>query len=402
MGSGFNVPPTADFQAYSKLVDQQGSHLSAMATWSGKECSAVDGLDGLLDPLRGLVPKIGSYFQSKFDHCQSGMSGVSQKVTQARTAYADTDKQAEANLKNAYPTPIPGFQVVSYLPGLGSFDDTAVSLQEPDSAGDDTSKNIKLQLKLASGKLVGGELKGAATLFRFFTGQDLIELLFQPIFGEWGRLKYLEQSYEQLSAAAYTVAGTLRKGTWQLGSEWQGDAGTAFDSYLFRWSMGIGGLGDAAKVAAKLYTDGYAAVCVLVFAAIKAINDLLENGVQQLAEEAATILGGDAAIETVGGGPEDPVADVGAIVLDIWEMYKIYKTIRTIISVISTIETIFHDISAAITKIESDAEAVERFFTSPLPSLRDITNYEEQKVATFENNPGWNPELGALRIGLLP
>lgn len=402
MGSGFNVPPTADFQAYAKLVDQQASHLATMAAWSDKECSAVDGLDGLLAPLRGLVPKIGSYFGQKFDHCENGMTGVSQKVMAARTAYADTDKQAEANLKNAYPTPIPGFQVMSYLPSLGTFDDTAVTLDEPDSAGDDTSKNIKLQLKLASGKLIGGELKGAETLFRFFTGQDLIELLFKPIFGEWGRLKYLEQSYEQLSTAGYTVAGTLRKGTWKLGSEWQGDAGTAFDSYLFRWNMGIGGLGDAAKVAGKLYKDGYDAVCVLVFAAIKAINDLLENGVKALADEAATILGGDAAIETVGGGPEDPVADVGAIVLDIWELYKIYKTIRTIVSVITTIETIFKDISAAITKIQNDAKAVEQFFSSPLPSVSDVENYEEQKAATFENSPSWNPELGALRIGLLP
>jgi hypothetical protein len=37
-----------------------------------------------------------------------------------------------------------------------------------------------------------------------------------------------------------------------------------------------------------------------------------------------------------------------------------------------------------------------------MPSLSDIANDEEHKVGTFENNPGWNPELGALRIGLLP
>ncbi len=402
MGTGFQVPSTADFQAYSKLVTQQGQYLGQMETWSGKECSTVDGLDGLLDPLRGFVTEIGSYFDQKFDHCKGGMSAVSQKVLQSRTAYADADKQAEAGLKNAYPAPIPGLQVVPFLPNLGSFDDKPIQLTEPDSAGDDTSKNIKLQLRLASGKLIGGELKGAETLFRFFTGQDLIALLFKPIFGEWGRLKYLEQSYEQLSAACYTVAATLRRGSWKIGSEWQGDAGTAFDSYLFRWTMGIGGLGDAAKVAGKLYKDGYDAVCVLVFAAIKAINDLLENGVKQLAEEAATILGGDAAIEVAGGGPEDPVADAGAIVLDIWEAYKIYKTIRTIISVITTIETIFSDISKAITKIESDVKKVEAFFTSPLPTVSQLETDEEQKIAGFESNPGWNPELGALRIGLLP
>jgi hypothetical protein len=166
--------------------------------------------------------------------------------------------------------------------------------------------------------------------------------------------------------------------------------------------MGIGGLGDAAKVTAKLYKDGYDTVCVLVFAVIKAINDLLEQGVKQLAEEAATILGGDAAIVAAGGGPEDPVADIAAIVLDIWELYKIYKTVRTIISVISTIITIFNKISAAISKISSDIKAVEKFFSSPAPTVDDIKNDVQQRAAEFETNSGWNPELGALRVGLLP
>ncbi len=402
MGTGFNAPPSADFTSYSGLVLKQGGDLGQLATWAGKECATTDGLDGLLEPLRGLVTEAAGFFHGKYALSQSGMTGVSNKIVQTRDTYARGDAQAEQNLKNAYPAAIPGFSVLPNLPKLGTFDDTPITLKEPDSAGDDTAKNIQLQLRLASGKLIGGELKGAEILFKFVTGQSLVELILKPIVGEYGRLKYLEESYQQLSDASYVVAGTLRKGTWRLASEWTGDAGAAFDSYLFRWHMGIGGLGDAAKVAAKLYKDGYDAVCVLVFAVLKAINDLLEQGVKQLAEEAATILGGDAAIEAAGGGPEDPVADIGAIVLDIWELYKIYKTVRTIISVISTIISIFNKISAAISKISSDIKAVEKFFSSPIPSIDDIKNDVQQRAAEFETNSGWNPELGALRVGLLP
>lgn len=402
MGTGFTAPPSADFTAYSGLVQKQGGYLGQLEKWSGTECHATDGLDGLLEPLRGLVTEAAGFFTQKYTQCQSGMTSVSSKIVQSRDTYAHGDATAEQNLKNAYPTPLPGFSVLPSLPKLGTFDDAPITLTEPDSAGDDTAKNIQLQLKLASGKLIGGELKGAEILFKFVTGQSLVELLLKPIVGEYGRLKYLSESYGQLSDASYVVAGTLRKGTWRLGSEWTGDAATAFDSYLFRWHMGIGGLGDAAKVTAKLYKDGYDVVCVLVFAVLKAINDLLEQGVKQLAEEAATILGGDAAIEAAGGGPEDPVADIGAIVLDIWELYKIYKTVRTIVSVISTIITIFNKISAAITKIQSDIKAVEKFFTSPMPSIDDIKNDVQQRAAEFETTSSWNPELGAARVGLLP
>ncbi|MET9383156.1 hypothetical protein ABZY09_19295 [Streptomyces sp. NPDC002928] len=49
-------------------------------------------------------------------------------------------------------------------------------------------------------------------------------------FGEYGRLLYLHDAYEAL-----------------------GDAATNFESYLFQWTVGMGGVGDAAKETAKVY-----------------------------------------------------------------------------------------------------------------------------------------------------
>jgi hypothetical protein len=73
-----------------------------------------------------------------------------------------------------------------------------------------------------------------------------------------------------------------------------------------------GGVGDAAKLAAKASMDGYHVVIGLVWAVPSEIGQLMEDGIKKLAEQLAEMIAGDAAIEAVGLGPEDPVAGVVA------------------------------------------------------------------------------------------
>jgi uncharacterized protein YukE len=402
MMGGFKVPPQGDFDLYSKLVLKQRDHFGGLGAWAATQCSNVDGLDGLLDPLRGPVAEVGGFFNHKCAQCQTGMTGVSGKVLQARAAYSHSDRAAQDALKKVYPDPLPGFQEVSNLPVIGNFDDIDIKLTEPTSAEQDADKNISLQLHLISTKLIGGELKGAEKVFNYLTGQSLVELLLTPLVGKYGRLKYLEESYAQLSDAAYTVAGNLRKGTWRLGAEWNGDAATAFDSYMFRWHMGAGGLGDVAKVVGQVLHDGYIAVTGLVCVALAAINKLMEDGVKKLAEKAAQMVAGDAAIEAVGLGPEDPLADIGAGIWTAWKLYEIYKIVRVIISTITVIEQTFTKIAEAVHGIVQGIQAVKAFFSSPMPTLDTIKKGIEQRGMEFEKNGSWNPKLGALRVGLLP
>jgi hypothetical protein len=101
----------------------------------------VDGLDGLLDPLRGPVAEVGGFFNHKCAQCQTGMTGVSGKVLQARAAYSHSDRAAQDALKKVYPDPLPGFQEVSNLPVIGNFDDIDIKLTEPTSAGRDTRED---------------------------------------------------------------------------------------------------------------------------------------------------------------------------------------------------------------------------------------------------------------------
>src|SRR4051794_36448837 len=96
---GFTVPPQADFTNFSNLVLKQGDHFGSLGSWAGGNCSNSDGLDGLLEPLRGIVHEIGSHFDAKYGQCQKGMPSVSGKVLQAREAYRHSDRGAQDALK---------------------------------------------------------------------------------------------------------------------------------------------------------------------------------------------------------------------------------------------------------------------------------------------------------------
>jgi uncharacterized protein YukE len=399
---GFTVPPQADFTNFSNLVLKQGDHFGSLGSWAGGNCSNSDGLDGLLEPLRGIVHEIGSHFDAKYGQCQKGMPSVSGKVLQAREAYRHSDRGAQDALKKTYPNPLPGFHEPPNLPVIGNFDDTDIELKQPTSAEEDTQNSIEHTLDVVSKKLIFGELKGAENVFKFLTGHSLVELLITPLVGKYGRLKFLQNCFEEASEASYTVAGNLRKSSWRMAAEWTGDAADAFDSYMFRWHMGIGGLGDAAKVVANVYRDGFAAVTALVWTALTEINKLMEQGVKKLAEEAAKIAAGDAAIEAVGLGPEDPLADIGAGIYSAWRLYELYKDVKLIIGIINGIHKTFDAISKAVKAISDGVDAVKDFFSSPTPSVDDLKKDMEQRGAEFEKAGFWNPKLGALRIGLLP
>lgn len=428
MSGGFNAPPQQDFNSCAGLLSKQSADFGQLDQWAGKECSQAQDLNGLLLlPIMELAPKIGSFFSGKLGQCQSGMATVSSKTKEIGQNYASNEHNTSSTFAGFYGQPLPGFPDLGDVPGLshlGDFTDEPIKLTEPDSAGDDTAKNISHQMMLlgfgsdagssgiqsATGLTSGipglsgignfsGKILGMANkVFQYFTGQSLIALLFQPLVGNWGRLKYLSDAYDQLSQATYTVSGTMRKGAVKLAGEWTGDAATGFDSVMFRWSMGSGGLGDAAKVMSKAYKDGYDAVCVLVQLALQAITRLINDELSQLVQT----VGGDAAIETVGGGPEDPIAD---IVAGIWTAYKIYRIINGIITAVNAIISIYDKIKAAIQKIGSDVQAVIKAFNSPLDisgMVNSLLDDVKQRGFDFEQNSGWNPELGAARIAMLP
>jgi uncharacterized protein YukE len=428
MADSFKTPPQGDFASFASLMDKQAGHFGDLAGWARKECGEASDLTGdLVLAVAILAPKLAEAIAGKLDQCNAGMSGVAGKARRTAQAYLSTDSGNADMIARLYGQPLPDFPDISRVPGvshLGDFNDEGISFKDLDPAGDDTAKNIALQLEILGhgtdagskgiqkttglswgplpnsglGNFSGKLLAEGDKIFRYFTGQSLVALLFWPIVGNYGRLKYLSEAYDQLADNTYTVTGTVRKGSVRLGGEWQGDAAVAFDSLMFRWSMGSGGLGDAATVLSHAFRDGYYAVCALVQIALQAITRLINNEIKQLVETEA----GDAAIEAVGGGPEDPVADLVAAA---WTAYKLYEIVKAIVTAIKEISKIFDEIKDAVSKIEKDVKIVIDALKQPLDvsgMVNSLLDDVRQRGFEFEKNGAWNPELGAARIALLP
>ncbi|MFI6045620.1 hypothetical protein ACIA8C_28605 [Nocardia sp. NPDC051321] len=396
-----NVPPTEDFTAFNALVARQGEHLGPMVDWTGKECMDTDGLDGLLAFIKPYVPEAAHFLGDKLRLCQTGMGTIKDKVTTVDRELRTEDERNASAIRALFPEELSGFPDISTVSGganLGNFSDEAVTLKTPDPPKE-FSQGVVGRL---AGMKSGHEMIIANKAYKMVTGESLIDQLFKPLTGDWDRLMYLHDAYDTLGDACYTVTATLRKGSWKIGSEWKGDTATAFDSYMFRWTMGLGGIGDAAKEVAKACKDGYDTILTLVRAAVGAIDQLIDSAIKALAKEALEMVAGDAAIEVVGLGPEDPVADVVALGWTAYKMVKIYEKVRAVVRGVTTIVTIFNNIEQAAKQIPDAISKVTKSVGNFINDDQSLTDYVEQRGFEFEKNTGWDPILGAARIGMLP
>jgi len=429
MTHGFTAPPKQDFDTYAGLMDQLSGHFVDLRDWTTGECSDASDLNGLyVFAITELAPRIAALFAEKLAVCQNGMADVGDKARLTGTAYAGAEHANTSNLAKIYGQPLPGFPDIGKIPGLehiGDFNDETVQLKPPDPAGDITAKNIAEQLTLLGlvsdpassafgkqyklkptlvhigsgpGNITGQILWLGDSIFKTLFGQSLVQILLYPIVGNYGRLKFLQEAYEQLSDGIYTVTGTMRKGSVKLGGEWEGDAAIGFDSLLFRWSMGSGGLGDAAKVVSHIFRDAYDTLCVLIQIALQLITRFINEALRQLVEAVVGTLG----IVAAGGGPEDPVTDVVAAA---WDVYKIYKLATVCYQVITEIIEYYPEIQAAVLKIINEIEVVKQAFEAGIDSevvINSLLKEVEKRGFEFEKNGSWNPAAGAARLALLP
>ncbi|MFF3569515.1 hypothetical protein ACFYXQ_17235 [Nocardia jiangxiensis] len=416
MADTLNVPPTDDFTAFTGLVSKQGEHLAPMVAWAGKECSDTDGLNGLLSAVKPIVPEVAQLLGGKLKQCQIGMGTVKDKVTTVdKELRSEDEKNATAIAKVIPDSPGISFDVSS-VPGsstLGNFTDEAVNLKAPDKPKT-ISKGLVGTLAAKHGISVdGSDKKGtggggliwiADKAYKMVTGHSFIEQLFKPLLGDWDQLMYLHDAYDTLGDACYTVAGTLRKGSWKLGSEWNGDTAEAFDAYMFRWTMGLGGVGDAAKEFAKVCKEVYDLVVDAVKIIVSEIDSLIANEITELAKEAAKTVEGDVAIEAIGLGPEDPVADVVAAAWTGYRAIKIYKRVKAVLSAVNKIYTVYNGIKKTVEKVSEAKKQLESLLSdnSPWPTAGSLISDVEQRGFDFEKDGSWDPTAGVARVAMLP
>ncbi|MEU7137811.1 hypothetical protein ABZ942_00025 [Nocardia sp. NPDC046473] len=416
MADVLNVPTTEDFTAFNALLAKQAEHFAPMIAWAGKECAESEGLDGLLSLLQPHVHEPADFFAEKLKQCQSGMGTIQDKITTVDARFGDQDRGRAADMAKLFPDDVSNIPNISAIPGassLGNFNDEGVTLKTPDKP-DSINKGLlghlveyrsPLDAKGIGGKwsavMGGNHLWIADKAYKMVTGDSLIDKLFKPLAGDWDRLMYLHDAYDTLGDACYTVAATLRKGSWKLGGEWKGDTGTAFDAHMFRWTSGIGGIGDGAKVVAKAYSTGYETIINLVRIVVSAIDRAISTAIKALAEEALKMIAGDAAIMVVGLGPEDPLADIAAAAWTAWRMVKIYEKVKLVASIVTTIYQTYQLIETEASKIWDEAKKSIEGLTTDI-SIGSVVQDVEQRGFAFEKNAAWTPLLGVGRMTMLP
>lgn len=385
------APPEAEFDALAGLFDKQRGHLADMAGYAHATCGNTDGLANALSFLQQPVSDLAAFMNGRLTHCQDGIADTARKVRDAGARYADADVQADTRIRASFPAALPGFPEIPAGPSVGSYTDIDIDLPAPDDAEDILKANLDH---------VMSALGTVEHVWRWVTGGDsLIERLVTPIMGNYGRLKYLQQAYDKLGEAGYTVAGNLRRGTYKMAPQWNGDAATEFEYWMFRWHMGIGGLGDLAKVASTVFHDGYLTITVLVQAVLDAIGMFINHEIKRLLEAVA----GSAVIEAVGGGPEDPVADVVAIG---WDAWKIYQAVSYAITAINEIVKLIEKLIEGIKKLSKDIndliDLLRQGGADPAGTARTMLDHGLNRGLEIEKDQFWNPKLGATRIALLP
>jgi hypothetical protein len=385
------APPKAEFDNLAGLLDAQRGHLGTLGNYAGSTCANGDGLDNALSFLRQPVADLSTFLNNKFFDCQAGIANAAGNVRYAGYLYHSTDRHAETEIRSVFPSAPSYFPDITGGPSVGSYDDIDVAPEEPDAADEIIKTNLNH---------VMSALGTVEHIWRWVTGGDsLLERLVTPITGNYGRLKYLKVAYANLSDGTYTIAGNIRRGTYHIAPKWNGGAANEFEYLMFRWHMGIGGLGDLAKVASNVFRDGYATIATLVNAVLDAIGVFINHEIKKLLEAVA----GTAAIEAAGGGPEDPVADVIAGGWDLWKIYQAVSAAITAINlIVNLIGKLIEGVKAVAHSINELRNLIGEAKQDPGQLAKDLLNQGLNSAGEVEKDSFWNPTVGAARIGLLP
>jgi uncharacterized protein YukE len=412
-----NVPPETEFNGLAGLLETQSEHFDDLRTYAN---GVIDNTGGMEEPGSVLslicdgVRLLHAAAIMKVNVCYFGMSESEDKVRQARREYASTDEDSATDLAATIFTQYEGrpetrWQVPQRFPEitddvpnlpLHTYHDQATpTLTEPAAADAGLGVNVDE---------VKGKVGQVEQMWKTITGESLLERLIKPITGNLGRLNYLSQGYQTVSYATYDIAGNLRSGTLVMAPKWDGPAGKAFEFYMFKWHMGIGGLGDVFQIVSTGFADLFHAA----WGAIKEILDLINRLIDQFLKRLFDKYGGRNPLDPRVCTPENPDGTVDATELreTLLIISRAMKLIRQIEAKINELREAFENFKAKLAgwrdQLTQATDTARQIAADPvgwtMKTLDEKTAYHRKVVIERNQGPGWNPELGAWRVGLLP
>lgn len=399
---GLDVNPD-QLDVFREFVAEQSDHLYGLVGYASSTCGTTDGLDGALSVLRGPIEDLAAAGRMVVSLSATGLGpygGVAGKVQNVLTEYRYADEDSAGYLNQLFPDPLEALPVDIPLPddrgpAQPIFSYSHAEAPDPAEPEDDVAELTADEID------PGGVLGTFADAFEFVFGWDPLQELVEPLVGRFGRLAWLSTAYVNMGDAVYRVAWNLREGTYIVAPHFNGQAGSAFEILMFRWHMGLGGLGDAYHVVSTLLAEASRVIGELVSWALDKLYGIIEWLAAKLA--------GVGLVKTVGVALWNIVTEFD-LTAAYDEVREIYDDVMGLKDKIGEIKDACETLKENLTEVWTTIEEVAGVASDPRQAMEDAIEDEVADLASREvqieqmgvGAAQWPAEVGVVRVGMLP
>lgn len=396
---GIHLDP-AQVGRFGTFVEAQSDHLYGLVGYASSTCGTTDGLDGAMSVLRGPVEDLAAAGRLVVSLCGTGLGpyvGASQKIRSAVSSYQYSDAASATHINEIFPDLPVTVPSEVLLPEASEAVFSYDNAEAPDPAvpTDDITELTADEID------PGGVLGTFADVFEWVFGWDPLQELVEPLLGKFGRLAWLSTAYVNMGDAIYRVAWNLREGSYIVAPHFTGEAGSEFQVYMFRWHMGLGGLGDVYHVVSTLLAEASDAIGDLTSTALEKLYDLVE----WLAAKAA----GVGWLRTGWNVVWNVVTEFD-LTAAYDEIREKYDDVMILWNAIQDIRRKYDDLKTSLEETWGTIQDVVGLAGDPQQAIADAVEIHRDEVrddAVEIEQMGagatqWPAELGALRVGLLP
>jgi uncharacterized protein YukE len=370
---------------FAEQVYSNSNSAYRLELYAGGTCATTEGLDGVLDVLRNPIELASEANVAVLEKVKLGLRQTANDVWAVAAESQRTDADNAAAIESTFPAPpipFPDYNGPSLTPHGYENHWEVDTLEEP---------STDIQEYTEEGIDAGGFLGAVDWVWEQFTGKGLLEQIVRPIVGQPGRLAWLADAYEELGGAAYRVAWNLRSGTFNVAPHWNGPSGAAFELHMFRWHMGLGGLGDAYHLIATALRTLYEYVSDAVTWVLDKIDRLIQKIGEMIAKKA--------------GGPFGWVVSiVEAVTGDLWEdLQELVDDVRRIKDRIDEMRERIEEAKSDVETAKGTIELLLQTARDPGATLQEWVEDAYQENINFEGRENWEPNAASTaRAALLP
>lgn len=278
-GEGFRVRP-AHLYNYSGQIGGAGHDADAIAHYCEQYCGDTSGFDGILAVVESSTRATADRHADLLKDVGAKLHSTAGGLQETADRYRAADEGAREKIEQAAQAPprTPSVVLEDENPGYNDVAEPRSRLTAPSKPTGGIDAKVEQ---------ISGLLGLVDDIYRFITGDSLVEKIVKPVSGDWGRLLAIAESWENVGNAVTDVHDNLQQGAHTIGPYWQGTAAAGFQYYMRdRWLLGLMGEAEAAEEAAtavKTAARGAAAAFnLLVQTSEKIADELLSTKIDKL------------------------------------------------------------------------------------------------------------------------